>query len=435
MFFLLILIPFLFVWGEEISLERFLRDTIEGNREIKAIRQEVLSLRSEARAARRDRFPYLVIEETFLRTNVPAQVLFAKLNQRRVSPADLSPSSLNYPDPISNFETKLQIEIPIWLGGRLRSAEEMAKIRWRIGDMKARRETERILLDAYSLFVRASFLREAVEVARKDLEDARENLRIVEALHKTGMALLADVLRAKVAVKRAEDNLRDRERLYRDALEEMSLMSGRTYQDVEPAPLGVCPQLPGRLTEVALEKREDLKALEENLKLIEVSRSLRRSEILPSVSAFAGYSLYDRDTPFGSEGSGYSLGLKVSLRIGTGLGTLERIRSEEYRRKALVERLEHMRQAVLVGVRKAEREYRTASDRVKSALARLEEAEEVVRVLRVRYKNGLARLVDLLDAQRDLGRARVEYLEALMMCHLSYAKALFEAGVLTEVVR
>ena len=435
MFFLFLLIPFLFALGGELSLERFLKDTVEGNREIKAIRFEVLSLRSEAKAKRRDLFPYIVIEENFLRTNVPAQVLFVKLNQKKLSFADLNPASLNDPSPASNFETKLQLEIPIWLGGKLRTAEKIAEIRWRIEDIKAKREVEKILLKAYSLFVKASFLREAVDVAKKDLEDAKENLKVAEALYKTGMALLSDVLRAKVALKKAEETLKERERLYKDALEEMSLMSGKFYKNIEPAPLGACPKLPEGLSERALKEREDLKVLEENLKLIEASRSLKRSEILPSVFAFAGYSLYSNSVPFGSDGSGYSFGLKVSLRLSTGFGVLERMRAEEQRKRALIERLEYTRRSILLGVRRAIREHRTAMERVGSAELRVREAEEVVRILRVRYKNGLARLVDLLDAQSQLERARIEYLEALMRCHLSYAKALFEAGILTEVVR
>ncbi|MDQ7038638.1 MAG: TolC family protein [Aquificota bacterium] len=421
--------------GEVLRLEEFLKATLEGNRQLKALREDLLTVRKEAEATSRDLFPSLVLEERFLRTDVPAQVLFVKLNQERVSPSDLNPVALNDPDPVSSFETNLRLEIPIWLGGRLRSAKRIAFQKVRIQEIAYRKAEEEILLRAYTAFVEASFLKEVVGVAEKNLEEAREHLRIAEVRHKTGTALLSDVLRAKVAVAKAEERLDEARKNYETLKETLSLIAGRDYSSYDPEPLGSCPPLPEDLPSKAVVNSRDLMIEEERLKMVQARRSMRMSSVLPSVTAFASYSLYDRDTPFGADGGGYSFGISLTLRVNLGLATLERVRSEDHRRKAIMRRIDHLRESVRLESRKAVRDYMLSLKLMSSARRRLEEAEETVRLIRLRYRNGLARMVDLIDAQTQLENARIEYLEALKRCHVSYARALFIAGMIREVVR
>jgi outer membrane protein TolC len=435
MFLLMTLVLVSLSLGEPLRLETFLKEVVAGNRELKALREEIKAYGKEAEAAEKDLFPSLVIEERFIRTNVPAQVLFIKLNQERISVQDLSPGALRDPEPVSSFETDVRIEVPLWAGGKLRALRDIAQLRERVQRILYSEAKERIILEAYITFVNASLMREAVKVARKNLREAEEHLRIAEAMHRRGTALLSDVLRARVYLAKAEDQLRDTERRYQDLREAMSLLAGRDLSGYEPEPLSSCPDLPQDLLERSLQNRKDIKRLRETLRIIEVRRSLRMSEVMPSLNAFASYSLYDRDTPLGSEGGGYSFGLSLTLRLNLGLSTLARVRGEELRKKATLLRLSHLEEKARVSVRKAVREYRTSLATLESARRRLEEARETVRLVSLRYRNGLARMVDLLDAQTQLERARLEYLEALRRCHVSYARALFEAGLIGEVMR
>jgi outer membrane protein TolC len=71
---------------------------------------------------------------------------------------------------------------------------------------------------------------------------------------------------------------------------------------------------------------------------------------------------------------------------------------------------------------------RSAEDRIKAS-------KEVLRVIELRYKNGLARMVDILDAQTELDKARLERIQAINACHKAYADLLFGAGLTEEVKR
>jgi len=129
------------------------------------------------------------------------------------------------------------------------------------------------------------------------------------------------------------------------------------------------------------------------------------------------------------------VGLKVSLNLNTGLSTLEKALSYREREKALVNRRELMRKRILFEVEKAFTEYTNARNALESAEARIRFAEENLRIIRSRYRNGLVRIVDLLDSQTQTELARFDYLQALYRCNLSYGRVLLAAGIIEEVLR
>ncbi len=425
-----------FGFSQELTLERVLRDTLEKNLEIKALKHELRSYEREYLSARANLFPNLKLEENFTRTDIPAFVLFTKLNQERVQPADFTPSSLNDPDAVSNFETKLSIEIPLWMGGKIRAYRDIALLKKRAQKKTTDRKEEEILFKAYEAFLRASLSRSAISVAKKNVEDAREHLRLAQKLRKVGMALLSDVLRAQVFLSKAEEALTEAQNNYEISLKALGLVANTDYTGMEVPELKECPQLNREeLRRRALERREDLKAMEDYIRVMRKSYRASLSGILPQIVAFASYSLYDINTPLGSDGKGYIFGFSLTLSFNTGLSDIHKARSFKDKERALVSRKEFLKRAILFGIDKAYSEYETALRSLKSARARVRSAEEVVRIVGKRYESGLARMVDLLDAQTQLENARLDYIQALYRCNLSYAKALLEAGLIKEVLR
>ena len=424
------------VMAQELTLERVLEDTLKNNLEIKALRHELKAYEREYLSARANLFPNLKLTETFTRTDVPAYVLFTKLNQERIKPTDFTPSNLNNPSAVNNFETKLSLEVPLWMGGKIRAFRNASLFKKRAEEKKLSRKEEEVLFKAYSAYLQAELASSAVEVARKNVEDAKEHLRIAKKLHSVGMALLSDVLRAQVFLNKAEEKLTEARNNYRIALKALGLIANTDYTEYSVPALKECPSLSlEELKDRALASREDLKAIDDYIKVFRETYRAYMGDNLPQLSAFASYSLYDKDTPFGSGGSGYMFGINLSWSFNTGLSSIQKARSFKERERALLERRELLKKAIVFGLEKAYSRYETALSRLKSARARVDTAREVVRILHVRYENGLARMVDLLDAQTQLENARFDHIQALYSCNLSYGRALLEAGVIKEVLR
>ncbi|MCX8060288.1 MAG: TolC family protein, partial [Aquificaceae bacterium] len=188
------------------------------------------------------------------------------------------------------------------------------------------------------------------------------------------------------------------------------------------------------LAERALQ-RKDLRALEERIKVLQESYRLVLSDTLPQVFAFAQYVLNSRDYPLGAQGSGYLLGVSLSWSFETGFSTLRRAQANLERKAGLEERLKLLRDSAVFEVERAYADYEKSMLTLRSAQDRIKASQEVLRVVEVRYRNGLARMVDLLDAQVELDRARFEKVQAVNACHKAYAELLFNAGLTQEVLK
>ncbi|RMH08053.1 MAG: TolC family protein [Aquificota bacterium] len=421
-------------FAQELSLESAIRLALENSPLIKASKRELKAQELEVRSAEGMLFPRLKLEETFTRTDIPAYAFMSKLNQERIGPQDFDPRRLNNPSSVNNFETKLSLEVPIWMGGKVQSAIKLAKHEYRALSFQDKRREEEVIKEVYNAYINAVYAKASIEVAKQAVRDAQEHLRLAENMHKVGMALLSDVLRAKVYLSKAEENLQKAQRGYETAKKGLELVIGKPLGEFDVVDFGYCPTVEREPYLQKAVQRSDIKALEERLKLLEESYRFVLSENLPQVYAFANYNLYSKNTPFGGDGGGYMVGLGISWSIDTGLSTLRKAQANLERKKALQEQLKFLKDKALFEVEKAYREYLNSIDELRSAESRVKASEEVVRVMELRYRNGLARIVDLLDAQTELDKARLERVQAIKNCHSAYVELLFASGSTREVL-
>jgi len=360
--------------GDELDIKKAVEDALRNSLELESSRFELRARERERRAARGQLFPTLSAESSFSRTDIPAYVLLTEMNQGRIEPQDFL--RLTDPPAVSGFETRLTLHIPLWMGGSLRYREKAAASMEASERETHRRKREEVIFKTYRAFLKASLARSAVKLSESNLKDAREHLRVARSLYESGMALLSDVLRAQVSVRKAEEELEKARNNYILAIKALSLVTNTDYEGVDVRILSDCPSL----------SFEELKALRWNYRAA-------LGESLPHLSAFASYALYDRDTPFGSDGRGYMVGLRVGVNFSTGLSTVEKALAYREREHALMTRLKLMRKRVLFEIEKARTEYENAVRSLRSAESRLRSARETLRIVKSRYRNGLARMV------------------------------------------
>jgi len=424
-----------FLFAKELKIQEAIDLALKNSPIIKASQRDVKAQELELKAAKGALFPRIKLEETYTRTDVPAYAFMSKLNQERITLQDFDPAKLNNPPAINNFETKISLEVPIWLGGKIQSAKRMAEHEYKAVSLEASRKEEEVIRQVYHTYVDVALAKEAVEVSKQAVEDAKEHLRLAEQMHKVGMGLLSDVLRAQVYLSKAQENLEKAERNYSVAKRGLEVVIGLRLGDFEVEGLKACPQVNVEgLKEKAVQRR-DIKAMEERLRTLQEAYSFALSDNLPHIYAFGQYFLNSKDHPFGSDGKGYMVGLGFSWAFDTGLTTLRKAQANLERRYGLEERIRLIKDMALLDVEKAYAEYKNALDMLRSAEDRIKASKEVLRVIELRYKNGLARMVDILDAQTELDKARLERMQAINACHKAYADLLFGAGLIEEVKR
>ncbi len=423
------------IFAEEKNLEFFIKKALENNLELKAERSRVKIYEYEYKSIRGTLFPTFKLSETYTRTDVPGYVLFGKLNQERITELDFVPDKLNDPEPLDNYETMFSLEIPIWMGGKLRAFKKMAKYRWEAQKLNYLRKEEEVILKVYKTYADAVLAKESIKVAEQAVKDAEEHLRLAKKAYEVGTALFADVLRAKVYHAKALENLKKAKNNYEVAKRSLELLINEKLGDFEVEDLGGCEPVDKEyVIQVALESREDYKAAGYFVKSMEEGVKSAYANLLPQVFAFANYFLYDQNTPFGSQGESYMVGVGVSWEFNLGFSPIYKAKSFKEKKLSITHQRELLKKAIFFEIDKAFKEYENALYSLKSAESRVKQAKEVVRVLQKRYENGMARMVDLLDAQTQLDMARLDYVKALRDCNVARAEVLFSGGILKEEV-
>ncbi len=320
MFVLLFLILVSSLLSQELTLQKVLKDALENNLELKAYAHELKAYRYKSIASEKAVYPVLTFKENFTRTNIPAYVLFAKMNQGRITAKDFSPNTLANPSAVNNFETLISLEIPLWEGGKIRALKSVAFHSEKAFTKTFLRKREEIVFKVYKAYLKTDFAQKNLKLAKINLKAAEEHYRIAKALYKAGKILLSDLLKTEVALNKAQENVKKAEREFYLATKTLSFIVGKNYSKVKLKSIDSCPSIKlETLREKALTNRKDLLALRDQIKVIEANSRATLAETLPAVGFFASYTLYSRNSPFNSEGDGYTVGLSVSLSLNTGL--------------------------------------------------------------------------------------------------------------------
>lgn len=431
-FFWLFFFPLL-SYAKELSLKEAISYALKNNLELKAFQNELKAYQLEREAVKGIYFPRIKLEEIFFQSDLPVQSFMFKLNQERFSLKDFEIQRLNHPGSYINFETILSIELPIWLGGKVQALNRQVEHRLRSAFYLYHRKEEEIIWEVYQSYLWAVLAKESIKVSESSIKEAQEHYRLAKARYEVGTALLSDVYRAEVYLAKAEESLKVAQNYYSTAKKRLQLIMNVKLDDFEVSEIQEVPQIDvNEIKKKALLKRQDLRALEEEIKALREGYRIQLSENLPQIYAFGSYHLNDKNKPFGSDGTGYLLGIKISLAFDTGLTVVKKAQAELKRALALEERYRYLKETIFYEIDKAYAEYQNALEKLKSAEERIKASQEMVRIISLRYQNGLSPMIDLLDAQTQLDLARLEKIEALKACQEAYIQILLTGGVLKE---
>ncbi|MGE5189244.1 MAG: TolC family protein [Gemmatimonadota bacterium] len=417
-----------------VSFAAAVSQALVNNASVIAARHAWASAKRDAEKARGFSLPSLSFEERFVRTNVPAEAFALKMNEERLLASDFADvDNFNKPAPINDFVTSFTLEQPLfapkaWLGYRMAGREAEAA---GLDAARTREETVHRVLSAY---VGARTAKEFVRVAGQGVSDAREHLRIAEALERAGMGLVSDTLRARVFVARAESGLvaaRNRLAVAQTALGlAMGEAAGTRVDAAEPVPPLPDPgSLEGRIAALAA-NRSDLKAFSARIANAETNVTYERADYLPTVGATGAWQIDAGDGPFSPDNRTWKVGVGLKWNLFDGLrreAAVGKAAEERGRAKA---NYRGASDEAAFEVTRAYLSVEAASRRLEIAGAALAAAEEGARLVKARYENQRARMIDVLDAQSALDAARADHASAENDVVASRAELEYASGTL-----
>ncbi len=410
--------------GRALSLKEVLEAGLRKNPALKAASSSAAASKEDIGIAQSALFPKIFFEERFSRTNNPTFAFSSKLNQERFNQDDFAITSLNDPDPISDFQTSVSFEQPLYmrkasLGIRLAKKEHAAKE----DDLERKRELTAFEIARTYIMVNTS--REAVKAAEKAVEAAGERLRVAGARDTAGTGLFSDVLLARTGLLEAEQGLVSAKKDEAVARRMLGLLLGvdseiSASESVEPI---ARKELDYYLSNAL--NRSDIRSMSKRYENSKNGVDLARSAYFPMLGVGGSYFLNDHESPFGSEGQSWQVSAFLRWNVFDGmLGSHESIKAKHLSNEAL-SRLEGAKMSAAFNVRRAWLAVDEAASRKELASSALRSAEEGERLIKLRYENSLSPIADLLDAGSSLERAR----SVLVMSEDALASALLELSL------
>ncbi len=416
-----------------ITLDEAVKTALEKNNLLRAKREEVKEKFYDYRMAKARLLPRVDLFSEYNKTTDPP---YAIMNRMEVKKLDMMGTNFNDPGKSQLFKTGLKVTVPIWLGGKLRTAVDLTKKEVKAAKEQLKKDENAVIYNVVRAYYSVLTAKAFVETAQLAVRDAEKHLKDAETVYKAGIGLKSDVLRAKVYLEQMEENLVKAKSNYSVALRALAVAMGE-FPKGEISVEGDLTYKPfnfnlDELIETAIKNRPELKELKVRLSQTKDMEKLAKADFLPQVGAFGEVFSADDTAPWNKENSSWAVGVRASINLFSGGEKLYRLRKSRIARLKVKEYEERAKKGIAFEVSKAYYNFISAKKRVDLARAAIASAQESLRIVEKRYKNGLATITELLDTQTALNQARSNYVAALSAYRQAIAQVYYAAGILPE---
>lgn len=314
------------------------------------------------------------------------------------------------------------------------------------GSLTLERVRQQIALDVAQSFLRAAYDQRLLDISIENLKVSRARQELLEAQAKIGLKDMADFLRQQAIASRDEATLN---RIYASEKEDLLALLVRLrldtreqYKIVPPKILkpkdGEAIPLEDDLIKLALQNRPDLKSSEHALIASKFDVKAANAGFLPrldfSLSAFDAGRLFVtnalsngvNEVPANQRSFGeqlgsqiiYSLGLTMTWNIFDRDQTKAAVQASRIAARNSQIDVEDATNLIVADVRRVYAEYQSALGQFKANQDGLNAAEKAYQVIKGKYDVGVAKFLDLADAQATLVQAQSDEAQSLYQVEL-----------------
>lgn len=391
---------------------------LENNRDLLQATGRIAEARAAYRIERATRFPEIGAGASATRSRTPigSSALGAVTTDQGAEPDDLDGAEVDAPGAvtITNYDISAGVssfELDFW--GRVRNLSDAALARY-LSTVAAERAFRLSLIgDVASAYFTLLEAEERIDLAQATLESRQEELRIAQQRLEAGITSALDFRQAQALVTQAETEL-SAVKLNRAQTRNLlavlvggpvsgGLPEGRTLQEQDLA-----GNLDAGLPSDLLLMRPDIIAAEYDLQAARFDIGAARAAFFPTISltGTAGFASTDLDNLVGDDGFSWRFGPSIDIPIfdwGRREANLDVAEAREIIQVAAYERTV---QGAFREVSDALAGRRWLAEQVDAQERNVQALEAIARLARLRYREGVARYLEVLDAERNLFTAR-----------------------------
>ena len=390
-----------------ISKSEVLEKVVQQNYDLKIGKQQVLSAKGDYSQTNAVFLPNITASHSGMATTNPLMAFGFKLNQEIIDQTDFDPNRLNNPSQIEIFSTKIEVQQPlINMDGVFQ--RKAAKAKWEASQMQLNRMGDYISFETNKAYMQLQLAYKSLEVIKKALESAQENLRLANNRFEQGYLQRADVLMVEVRVTEVENQLQYAKSNIMNSSEYLELLMNEEFEGILKPTDSLIIGSEIIMAEGISDNRSDIKAMEFATEAYKQNYKADKMTFLPRLNAFGSYELYD-DQIFQANAEGYLFGASLSWSVFEGskrFGKTQKSKAEYNKASLELDKYKAESQAEL---NKAKRLLQDAQNNLKLSKLALEQSQEALRIRSNRFKEGLEKTTDLLFAETQLAQKQLEY--------------------------
>lgn len=420
------------VQAEQIDFKQSVDEALANNPEMTVSQGRILQAESALDKAVYSRLPQITLSVIGSQTNNALGAFGMKLQQQSVVNADMNDVALNNPVETKDFNTRVEVKLPIWNGGKIGSyqsqAEEMIQAA-KQGDVAVR---QYLTFSVYQAYESVHAAQAHIQVAEQAKKTADAFVKTTQNLVDQGVVVRSELLSAKVHQSKAEAALMEAQSQEQIALHGLKvLMNAAQDKDVSVAER-VNLQLPAdsvdALIEMALAANPGLKALRKEADSAKYATKAARADYFPNLNVMMRQDWNDKELALNN--SSYTVAAVASWKVtdfGVTSSQVDMANAEAIQKRAKAQSEENqVRLAILTDWKKME----IAKKRVQTNELAVEQATEARDLIMKRYQSGVATVTEVLSSQTQLDKTKADLVSAVYDLNIYKAKLRLATGTM-----
>jgi len=405
-------------------------------RDVAAADSRRLAAEARERQAKSYRLPQVRLSETWIRTDAPADAFGLLLSQERFSFNDFVQSDPNSPDPLNTAISRVELEFPIWTGGEISTRVEQARLAAEAAGAQADHAADAAALAAGEAWLDLAQAREYEALLERSRTTVAAHVELARSYAAQGMLVRSELLRAEVELARIDDLLSEASgnaRLAESALAfRLGVPQGESFALATMAPP---PELAGELDAWLAHAgdRRDLAAARGQLAAGELEAKAIGAGRWPRLGATARHDWTD-DTLFGGHGTSTSIFVGATFDLFDGGRRSARAAAARAEAEAGRRDVESFEEGVALQIRQAWETARVGFDRQRTAAQALAAAAEAERIVEDRFRAGVVKTLDVVDATTARREAETRELVARAQAHVALLRLALATGRTPESI-
>jgi len=418
------------------SLQESVAYAVQHNRVLAADVSVVEQARAGQDEARGLMMPRVGVSTGVVRTDAPGDYFGLRLNQRKITAADFSPANLNRPGYINNYQTRLDVSMPLYRGGALWAGKRQSEHQTEAALLSHDYMQQQVIYQTIAAYVQTRAAYAAIHAMQMAVTAAEKRYKDTQALQNRGVLIASDVMDAHVHLLRSRLALKQAENASEQAKDQLQHVLGLT----DAADLAVTsdPYLhalnlsQAESLKQALLMRPDLKALQAAYQASQAVVDASQAAFLPRVDLVAGQE-WNASTP-ALKNRNSMIAATITMNLFAGGSDRARTRASQAKQIGLELKISDHKQQVRNEVRNAWRMLDESKARASSEREALKQSNESLRIKSLRYAQGLSKTSDLLDAQLQVDNTRLSSIRARYDITIAQAALQLAVGTLNEGV-